>query len=207
VAPIEEVALEVLRHLDELGHRCALVGGLAVGVRARPRTTLDVDFAVAVATDEEAEAIAFELQRHGYELFDVVEQTVKKRLATARFRRAGDVAAPEFIDLLFASSGIEPEVVAAADSIEILPKVTMPVAQRGHLLGLKVLAHDDRRRPQDRLDIMALLAVATDADLRRAHEAVALITARGFHRDKALSDELASFARQAQELRREGGGR
>ena len=55
---LEESAVKVLRDLRELGYGCALVGGLAVGVRARPRTTLDVDFAVAVESDAEAEATA-----------------------------------------------------------------------------------------------------------------------------------------------------
>lgn len=202
--PIEESARRVLRVFDELGYGSALVGGLAVGVRARPRTTLDVDFAVAVRSDDEAEGIAFELQRRGYQLYDVVEQTVTGRLATARFRIDHDAGEPpEFIDLLFASSGIEPEIVAAADSIEILPGFVLPVAQRGHLLAIKVLAEDERRRPQDRLDIMALLAVASEKDLRTAREASGLITSRGFHRGKDLLAELSSFVRQAEELRRD----
>lgn len=203
---IDELALEVVSHLENLGYPAALVGGLAVGVRARPRTTLDVDFAVSVSTDDEAEAIALDFQRRGYELFDIVEQTARGRLATARFGVArGAAGRREFVDLLFASSGIEPEVVAAADVLDILPEVALPVAQRGHLLALKVLAHDERRRPQDRLDVMALLAAANEADLRMARDAVALITSRGFHRDKDLHAELASFIRHAERLGHEHG--
>ncbi len=197
---IERIAVDVLRHLEDLGYRSAIVGGLAVGVRARPRTTLDVDFAVSVAGDDEAEALVFAFQRRGYELFDVLEQTLMGRLATARLARA-DAAGTAFVDLLFASSGIEAEVVEAADVLEVLPGVEMPVAQRGHLLALKVLAYDERRRPQDRLDIMAMLAVASPEDLRMAREAVALVTSRGFHRDKDLRAELDGFARRADDLR------
>jgi len=51
------------------------------------------------------------------------------------------------IDLLFASSGIEPEVVADAEPIELLPDLTMGVARTGHLLALKVLSRDDVSRP------------------------------------------------------------
>lgn len=201
--PIEKLAQEVLDHLEMLGYSAALVGGLAVGVRAQPRTTLDIDFAVAVGADDEAEAIALDLQRQGYELFDVVEQTATGRLATARFRIArGASGRRDLVDLLFASSGIEPEIVAAADHLEILPKVTMPVAQRGHLLALKVLAHDEQRRPQDRIDIMALLAAATEADLRMARDAVGLIAARGYHRGKDLPAELSAFIQRARELGR-----
>lgn len=56
-----------------------------------------------------------------------MEQTAADRLATARFRVQHDGGEhTEFIDLLFASSGIEPEIVAAADSIEILPCTATP---------------------------------------------------------------------------------
>lgn len=40
----------------------ALVGGLAVSVRTEPRFTRDIDFAMAVADDDEAEAIVYSLQ-------------------------------------------------------------------------------------------------------------------------------------------------
>ena len=41
--------------LDRLGLKWALIGGLAVAVRAEPRFTRDVDLAVTVADDREAE--------------------------------------------------------------------------------------------------------------------------------------------------------
>lgn len=205
MATLEQSALTVLRDLTETGYRCALVGGLGVGVRSRPRTTADVDFAVAVKSDEEAEALVYELQRRGYELYDVLEQTVAGRLATARFRLGKGSVREGSVDLLFAASGIEPEVVAAAEPIDVLPDLELPVAQRGHLLALKVLAHEENRRPQDRQDIMALLGRADERDLKLARHAVTLITRRGFHRDKDLRAELEHFVRLADELRRSGG--
>jgi predicted nucleotidyltransferase len=201
VATIEEAALTALHDLEGLGHGCALVGGLAVGVRAEPRTTLDVDFAVAVESDAQAEAIVHAFQRRGYALYDVVEQVATERLATARFHLGEAAGSSGSVDLLFASSGIEPEVVDMAEAVDVLPRLTLPVAQRGHLIALKVLAHDEDRRPQDRIDILALLGVADAGDLRIAREAVALITTRGFHRDKDLGAELELFVRRAGELR------
>ena len=79
------------------------------------------------------------------------------------------------VDLLFASSGIEPEVVAAADRIEVVPGFTVPVARLGHLIALKVLARDDRTRPQDRVDLAALLTQADAAALGEAREALTLV--------------------------------
>ena len=60
------------------------------------------------------------------------------------------------LDLLFASSGIEPELVAAAEPLEVWPALCVPVPRVGHLLALKVLARDDVRRPQDLADIRSL---------------------------------------------------
>lgn len=47
------------------------------------------------------------------------------------------------VDLLFASSGIENEVVASADLLEVLPGLTVPVATTAHLIALKVLAYSE----------------------------------------------------------------
>jgi hypothetical protein len=76
------------------------------------------------------------------------------------------------VDLLFASSGIEPEVIGAAD-------------------------RDDRQGPQDHDDLVLLLAVSLVQELQRAREAVLLITERGFQRGRDLKASLQTFlARQ-----------
>lgn len=52
-----------------------------------------------------------------------------------------------------------------------------------HLIALKVLSRDDKTRPQDRVDLAALLSRATDDDLAEARALLQLITTRGYHRD------------------------
>jgi len=106
----------------------ALVGGLAVSVRTEPRFTRDADLAVALASDAEAEALIDELCAHDYRMEAVVEQEAVGRLATVRLTRSSELQAP-VIDLLFASSGIEREVVAEAEPIELLPNLTIGVAR------------------------------------------------------------------------------
>ncbi|MGH7353020.1 MAG: nucleotidyl transferase AbiEii/AbiGii toxin family protein, partial [Candidatus Rokuibacteriota bacterium] len=96
----------------------------------------------------------------------------------------------------FASSGIEPEIVESAETLEILPGLRVPVAGVGHLLALKLLSRDDRTRPQDRVDLAALLRVATRADIDGARRGVALIHARGFQRDRDLSRDLERLIAQ-----------
>jgi len=98
----------------------------------------------------------------------------------------GDVV----VDLLFASSGIEPEVVQAAEITEVVPGLRLPIAITGHLIALKLLARDDQERPQDLADLRELHAVATSADYQAAQEAVKLISARGFNRGRDLTAAL-----------------
>jgi predicted nucleotidyltransferase len=167
----------------------ALVGGLAVSARTEPRFTRDADLAVALADDAEAEALIHTLRGAGYAIEAVVEQEAVGRLATVRLRRLR-TPQPPVVDLLFASSGIEREVVGEAEPLELLAGLTIAVARIGHLIALKVLSRDDVRRPQDLVDLRALLAVASDGELARARESVALIVARGYHRGRDLASEL-----------------
>jgi hypothetical protein len=58
------------------------------------------------------------------------------------------------------------------------------------LLALKLLSRDDRTRPQDQVDLVQLLRVAGRLDVEAARRAVGLIHARGFQRDRDLSQDL-----------------
>ena len=187
-----EAALRgIASELDGLGRSWAVVGGLAVSARAEPRFTRDIDLALAVADDADAEALVRALVASGYRLLASLEQEAVKRLATVRLQTPGEDAAGIVVDLLFASSGVEPEVVQAADVLEILPGLPVRVARGGHLLALKVLSNSPAR-PQDPIDIAALLREATAVDLQEARHVAALIVARGFNRGRdllALLDE------------------
>ncbi len=128
----------------------------------------------------------------GYALLAAVEQEAVGRLATVRLTRATDQHST-VTDLLFASSGIEPEIVDAAEDIEIVPGVVVPVATIGHLIATKLLARDDRSRPTDADDLRALASRAEAVDWRQAEIAVALITARGFARGRDLAASLTQL--------------
>jgi hypothetical protein len=169
----------------------ALVGGLAVSVRSEPRFTRDADLAVAVASDSEAEALIRNLPASQFRIGAVIEHAAVGRLATVRLTPAEAVEDQSpVVDLLFASSGIEPEIVADAEPVELLPGLTVGVARTSHLIALKVLARDDIKRPLDIADLRALLSVASPADLAHVRELLDLITARGYHRGRNL---LADF--------------
>jgi hypothetical protein len=126
----------------------------------------------------------------GWRVVTAIEQDVAGRLATVRLALAGEDVHGPVVDLLFASSGIEPEIVAATESVDVVHGFSVPVARLAHLLALKVLARDDRTRPHDRVDIAALLARADVEALREAREALTLVGARGFHRGRDLIGAL-----------------
>lgn len=186
---LESRLRSVVAALDAAGVGCALVGGLAVSIRTEPRFTRDADLAVAVASDLEAEALIRHLRGAGHEVEALVEQDAVGRLATVRLGDAADAGA-SVVDLLFASSGIEHELVRDAEFLEVLPGLTMRVARTGYLIALKVLSRNDIERPQDIIDLRALFTVAQSADIDCARQALDDITSRGFQRGKDLRADL-----------------
>jgi predicted nucleotidyltransferase len=190
VSSLRTSLLRVAADLDDLAANWAVVGGLAVSARAEPRFTRDVDVAVAVPEDAAAERLIADLRARGYEVEALVEQTAVARLATARLVPPESAA---IVDLLFASSGIEGEVVAQAERILVIPGLILPVARVGHLMALKLLARDDRSRPQDWDDLRALLAVASSVDRDDARAAVRIIDERGYARGRDLTKALEEF--------------
>jgi hypothetical protein len=189
--PAPELALAAIR--DELARRSrrfALVGGLAVSVRAEVRFTRDVDLVVVVADDSDAESLIYELRSAGYTAVASVEHETRHRLATVRLMSPSKVK----VDLLFASSGIEKEVVDGATPIDLGTAGTVPVASAEELLAMKVLSMTDTRL-QDRIDAQRLLQFTPALDLSRVREHLARITERGYAREQDLEAKLSVVLR------------
>jgi hypothetical protein len=69
--------------------------------------------------------VVHRLRGRGYQPAEILEQTYTERLSGVRLERGGsDVV----VDLMFASSGIENEVVASATRLQVLPRLSPPVA-------------------------------------------------------------------------------
>lgn len=182
----------IAQALDRHDRQWVLIGGLAVSALTEPRFTRDVDLAVIVDSDRDAEALIRSLRADGYELLALVEQEAVDRLATVRLRAPTEDPAGVVVDLLFASSGIEAEIVRAAGRAVIFTGVEVPLPAIGHLIALKVLSESERRL-KDRQDLIALIGAADERELERAREAVELITVRGFNRGRVLSVALAEW--------------
>jgi hypothetical protein len=125
----------------------------------------------------------------GWTVDAISEQEAVDRLATVRLQPPDEIDTAAVVDLLFASSGIEAELVGDAETLEVLPEVVAPVATAAALIVLKALATGPTR-PQDDVDLAALIAVATDDERVRARQLATLVVERGFHRDRDLVAEL-----------------
>lgn len=177
----------VLADLTRDKRRVALVGGLAVSVRAEVRFTRDVDLVVVVVDDADAEALVAALSRVGYSAVAAVEQDAVKRLSTVRLLSPDRVK----VGLLFASSGIESEIVARASDVDVPNVGAVPVAQAEELLAMKVLSMTHRRL-QDRIDAQRLITRNPKLDFARVRAHLDLIMERAFARDQKLHEKLDS---------------
>lgn len=169
----------------------AFVGGVAVAVRGTPRFTNDLDVAIAVGSDREAESITLALRGRGY-TDHPTQPFLENRdggLRAVRMLSPVSQASSLVVDLLFSFSGVESEIVRAAQLVNLFPGQPLPVIRTGHLLALKVHAG----RPKDQEDARQILRNAMDADLHLARETLRLIDRRGFSGDKDLLAELAKL--------------
>jgi hypothetical protein len=76
--------------------------------------------------------------------------------------------------------------------MDIFEGLHVPIATRAHLIAMKVLARDDRSRPQDFDDLVSLVRGAEPAEIEAARQALDLIAERGFGRARDLRAALAA---------------
>lgn len=172
----------------------AVVGGIAVSFRSVVRTTNDLDLAVVVNDDSEAEAVVRSLISLGYRAEVLLESEESGRLATVRMISPGEREV--YVDLLFDSSGIEGEVVESSGEIEIFPGLTSKVASRPSLIALKVLSANLKTRVKDIIDLQNLLNAASATEVQVARRLLDLISERGYNRNKDLQKDLNGYIEQ-----------
>jgi hypothetical protein len=221
---------------DALEAPWALAGSLAVSARLEPAYMTHASVILPVQDEEIAHALLDGLADAGLHLLSVTEQMSVKNWDHEHGRPAdpahieiehhpnGVVAGARLVDdtgerdldldLIFAASGIESEITAGAEPLEILPGQEFAVARTGHLIALTLLSFGETgRQPQpdhfesmdafdaeqayggirEHADLKALTDAATDEDWRLAWEAVDLMTSRSATRSRDLRTELAAF--------------
>jgi predicted nucleotidyltransferase len=163
----------------------ALIGGLAVSIHGAPRTTRDIDLAVFLETETEQDNLVKDLTQAGFFDKQLIMHLSPVRKLGVRLRVPA-VSSSVPVDLLYSSSGIEKEVIASAQLVEMFPNIFIPVATLAHLLAMKIVSENEIDRMQDTLDIQGLIKEATQKDLEHAKTAMRLIQQRGFSRGKDL---------------------
>ncbi len=186
------VALSQLaKALDGVGAQFALVGGLAASARSEARFTRDIDVAVAIESDEQAEHLVWQLGQRGFKAIATVEQEATARLATARLSGDNGVVC----DLVFATCGIESEIVRTAEPLEVFPETRIPTANVEALLAMKTLSVTPKR-PRDLGDIRAMMLANPDFDEQQVARYLEMVEARGYARGQALLDKWRGLREQ-----------
>jgi len=181
---LAETLLRLARNLDATELRWAVVGGLAASARGEARFTRDVDVAIAVTGDDEAERCLFALRSAGYVVLTTVEQEATGRLATARLRDPSGVPC----DLIFATCGVEAEIVQSAEALEVFPDCSVPTATAEAILAMKVLSATPRR-PRDSGDIRAILVAEPELDETVLRDLLSKIEDRGYAQGQRLVEK------------------
>lgn len=174
-----------------MGVKYAVIGGIAVSFRSVIRTTNDLDLAVVVDNDAEAESIVHRLMDLGYRPEIQIESDDTDRLSTVRMLSVGEREV--FVDLLFASSGIEREVVLGSEPIEIFEGLALPVASRPALIALKVLSANPENRRRDIDDLQNLINASNPNEIATARSLVELIEERGYSRKKDVISDFEGY--------------
>lgn len=172
-----------------MGLRWALVGGFAVILRAESRSTHDLDVVLAVSGEREADRAVLGLRGYGDHPKQPMLVKDGRVLGVRLLSPQLDEDERAIVDVLTDCAGIDQEIVAAAEALEVLPNVFIPVAQPEHLIALKILAG----RPQDLEDIRVLFREVGIVKLPAVHQALQLIEVRGFSEGKDLPAELAKL--------------
>ncbi len=184
----DQTLAQAVAALGGLSVPFALVGGLAVSVRGEVRFTRDVDLAIDAPDDPSVEELVGRLRALGYEVAALVEHETRGRLATVRLVSRGGV----IVDLLAASCGLEPEIVARATPVDFGFERPVPVASVEDLLAMKVLSMTDRRL-QDQIDARSLIRMNPQLDLGAVRVALRSIKSRGFDRGEDLAGKFQAL--------------
>ncbi len=147
MTPQLEAAWRIHEALAALGHRHALIGGLAVQFWGLPRFTRDVDITVMVEPGNERELADVLVERFVPRLPDAVDFAVAHRVLLLRVDDSCD------LDVSFGLPGYESDVMDRAVSMDLGDGRCLPVVSAEDLLIHKLIAG----RPRDREDARAIL--------------------------------------------------
>jgi hypothetical protein len=175
----------LIKDLTELNIKYAFVGALALGARGRTRQTIDADVAISFSANENAQKLVDQLVLKGYGINNIYKD--KDSIVLARLFSANEESQLVELDFLFELCGIENEVVATAEVMEIWPTLFAPIASMPSLLAMKARCQELPERIQDKADLVnQLIPFATEKDISEARELIILMEQRGFNEGRDL---------------------
>ncbi len=142
--PLVQSLKELCLFLDDAKIGYALVGGLAVGIWAVPRATVDIDFLVSINSTDFL-LLAKKMNESGMFIFihDKPMNFKKVSLLRATLKRNPDIS----VDFLFADDDFKCQAVKRSSAVKVSDFiVNIPTPE--DLILLKLLSG----RPQDKLD-------------------------------------------------------
>jgi hypothetical protein len=146
--PLHTTLRDAVSLLESQRIAYALIGGLAVSLRAQPRVTADVDLVIAADVDR-ALKLAGALEKTTFRpFFQDVTDVIEKAYILPLCHRRTSVK----VDMAIGMSGFERQAVARAQRLEVAGAM-ISVATAEDLLIMKVLAG----RPQDEQDLQGLV--------------------------------------------------
>ena len=148
--------IETLKKLSGLlsnaGFEFCLIGGLAVGIVAKPRATEDIDFLILITKDQEEP-----FQKLLLEHFNIMHLKQIMRFTNATIWRVlinpftDEKNESIIVDFLLAENEIHFKTLANRFDLQV-DDIFIPIASPSDLIAIKRLAG----RPQDLLDIHAI---------------------------------------------------
>ena len=150
---------ETLKSVCALLHdaevKCCLIGGLAVGILAKPRATEDIDLLILIE-ENKLPSLTVLLKKK----FEVIQERNIMHFEKATIYRtilgspAADKTGLVIVDFILADNDLYREAVLNPLNL-IVDDVIIPVAKHEYLIKIKNLSN----RPQDLLDIASLKEV------------------------------------------------
>lgn len=153
--------VRVMALFQETGVGVAVIGGVAVGVRAAERMTVDIDFTTSL-DNESLASFCEAAERRG------IRPRRTDGLEFARRYRVlllVDTDTDTDLDLALASLPFELEAIERAEPV-LLGPVVVPVVTAEDLVVMKMVAG----RPQDLVDVSSILEGTRAIDLRRIRQ-------------------------------------
>lgn len=161
--PFEKILRDLTRWFTGSSVDFLVIGGVAVSLLARPRTTQDIDV-LSLLDESQWEGFVKTGSRFGFipRINDALEFAQKNRILLMRHKKSQLDIDISFGILPFEEESLKRKVIRRIGELNV------PLPTPEDLIIMKAMAH----RPQDMVDIAVILETCPKSDLKRIRECV-----------------------------------